>query len=57
MFHGSYRSHVYDNYYKEVLIKVTRLKIIYSIIDFSEKSDEYFTLINVGLMKIHRGWK
>jgi len=41
----------------EVLIKVTHLIIIYSIIDFSEKSDEYFALINIELMKIHRGWK
>jgi hypothetical protein len=39
MLHGGCRSLIF----KEVLIKVTQLKIIRDIIDFSEKSDEYFT--------------
>jgi len=44
-------------FFKEILIKVACLKIIYDIIDFLEKSDEYFAWINIEFMKIRLSWK
>jgi len=34
-------------FFKEVLIRAIILKMIYSIIDFSGKIDEYFAWINI----------
>jgi len=44
-------------FFKEVFIRVIILKMIYNIIDFSEKSDEYFAWINIEFMKIRLSWK
>jgi len=44
-------------FFKEVFIRVIILKMIYNIIGFSEKSDEYFAWINIEFMKIRLSWK